>query len=59
MALLQKKGAPLSSLNDLLVLELQDLYSTEQQIIKAMPKRICKARNFRTFSSFLHFDVVV
>ncbi len=33
----------LESLHDLYVLELKDLYSAEQQIIKALPKAIAKA----------------
>jgi ferritin-like metal-binding protein YciE len=40
---IHKKGEPvmkLSSLEDLLVSELQDLYSAEDQIIKALPKMV-------------------
>lgn len=47
-----KTMAKLSNLSDLLVLELQDLYSAENQLVKALPKMAKAATNDELQSGF-------
>jgi ferritin-like metal-binding protein YciE len=42
----------LNSLNDLLVVQLQDLYDAEQRLIKALPKMADAATNKQLKSAF-------